>query len=59
MIYYKTSSLVPKDEREKIAFLTNEYGHNFGGMKKEKINKEKLYLKTKNIVNKDFVNRNE
>ena len=55
---YKTSSMTPKDDMENIISLTNEFGYNFDSDKKSEINREDLYLKPKNIVNKDFINRN-
>lgn len=54
--YYKHSSLNFKDELEKRMFgIINEYGYNFASESKRKINEEELFLKPKNIVNKDFI----
>ena len=56
MEFYKTINLIPKDDLErKNNELVNDYGYNFCSLKRDKINKEDLYLKPRNTVNKDFI----
>lgn len=55
--HYKQSSLNNKDDLERCQFeILNEYGYNFGSEAKRNINQDNLFLKPKNIVNKDFIN---
>ena len=54
--YYKQSALEFKDELERQEFIQlNEYGYNFGT--NQSIGSlDDMFLKPKNIVNKDFIN---
>lgn len=54
--HYKHSSLNPENDKEvQLYSLINEYGYNFGTESKRVVS-EDVYIKQKNIVNKDFIN---
>ncbi len=55
--HYKQSSIEYKDELERQRFeITNEYGYNFASETKRYINEDSLFMRPKNLVNKDFIN---
>ncbi len=55
--HYKQSSLEFKDELERQRFaITNEYGYNFGIENKRYINEDSLFMRPRNVVNKDYIN---
>ena len=55
--HYKYASLNYNNELERQRFeLVNEYGYNFASEQKRIIDEDKLFLRPKIFVNKDFIN---